>query len=263
MNIFLISLVDTKIKEAMIKFSQLSRVQSAFYYNQNSEPIIHIKKIIDFYISFFKQVGFLPNEYDYYTRKILTEVDIDIGSDTKYATLFRRIVNLLRTKAFSPYSIQDQIFPIHIHYSTKTEIFLVTGIAVIEDENPVIRLALREYVIPRNIIQLTTHNLQYLQSVLEEYNPEQHTSIRELAMYYNKSYNRFQKDCKDYFGDTFYQFYTKVKMTVAIDDILFSKFSLKEIAYKNNFTDYNNMYKVFKKHYTFPLVNIPRFLYEI
>lgn len=260
MNIFLISLIDKKIRDAMIKFSQLPRVQSAFYYNQNNQPITHIKTIIDFYISFFKQVSFLPSEQDYYTRKIVPEIEIDIGSDTKYDTLFRRIVNLLKSKAFSPYSIQDQIFPVHTHYSTKTEIFLVTGIAMIEDENPVIRLALHEYGIPRNIIQLSTRNLQYLQSVLEEYNPEQYTSIRELAIYYNKSYNQFQKDCKDYFGDTFYQFYTKVKMTGVIEDIMFSKLSLKEIAHKNNFTDYNNMYKVFKKHCAFSLVNIPRFL---
>jgi AraC-like DNA-binding protein len=50
------------------------------------------------------------------------------------------------------------------------------------------------------------------------------------------------------FGDSFYSFWLKGRMMEAVKDIIFTPLSLKEIAFKNRFLDYQNMYKAFTRH---------------
>lgn len=263
MNFYLISLIDKTLEGAMIKFSKFPREQSAFYYDQDEFLLRHTRKMIDFYLLFFKQIGFLFADYSYYKNELLKEVDLENKEFMESNLLFEKSITLHKIKKIELPFLKDEILPVHLHCSTKSEIVLVTGIVVLEKENRIPRFVLHKLGVPKKFIEPTPRHLQYLHKVLECYTSNAQISINKLLPGFDKNYNQFQRDCKRYFGDTFYQFYTKKKMIDGVGDILFSRLSLKEIAHKNSFTDYNSMYKIFKKYDNLTLVNIPRFLKEI
>ncbi|GEM52736.1 hypothetical protein EB1_25260 [Empedobacter brevis NBRC 14943 = ATCC 43319] len=203
----------------------------------------------------------LPSGFDYYKRKIVKDCVLGTSEEIEHDLVLKKALKWaeLNINLLNP-DKQHQIFPIHLHFFTTSSVIILSGMA--ELENSVLRLNIHELSIPRRIIKLTSGKLHYLNDSLEVYCSERHKNLRDLARHYNKDYQQFQQDCKSYFRSTFYQFYTKVKMIHAVDDILFSKMCFKEIADKNGFTDYNNMYKIFNTKYDFPLDKIPRFLFE-
>ncbi|MCX2680741.1 AraC family transcriptional regulator [Galbibacter sp. EGI 63066] len=263
MNFYLISLIDRILEEAMIKFSKFPRGQSAFYYDQDEFLLRHTRKIVDFYMMFFSEIDFLSVDYDYYKSELLQEVNLENKEFPESDILLKRLTTFPKIKRIELPFIKDEILPVHLHCSTKSEILLIMGIVVLEKGDINARFILHKVGVPRSLIKPAPRHLQYLHKVLERYESNKQMSMDKLLRYFDKNYNQFQRDCKHYFGDTFYQFYTKKRMIDGVGDILFSKLSLKEIAYKNSFSDYNSMYKVFKKYDNLTLVNIPRFLQDI
>jgi len=215
--------------------------------------------MIGFYETFFKQIGFLPRGYSYYKSELLTEISMDDNRLLESDRLLKRLVSSDGLLNIELPIIKDKLLVVHVHYSTKTEIHLVIGMAILEKGTATVRFVLHELGIPKHILKPTPQHLKYLNKVLEHYTASDQKSVKELLKPLDRNYNQFQKDCKEYFGDTFYQFYIKKKMIDAVGDIMFSALSLKEIAHKNGFLDYNNMYKLFKKYKALPLADIPRF----
>lgn len=72
------------------------------------------------------------------------------------------------------------------------------------------------------------------------------------------SFNKLQRDSKSYWGDTFYSHYIKMKILGAIEEILFTSNTLKEIALSQKFGKYSTLYKTFKR-YGIDLTKISRF----
>lgn len=258
MNFYLVFYIDKILEEAMVRFAK-SLKHSMFYYDHNGFIFLYTKKMIGFYETFFKQIGFLPSGYSYYKSELLTEISMDDQDILESDRLLKRLVSILDFKGLQFSMSKDSVFPVHVHCSTKKEIRLVTGMAILERRSTTVRFVLHELCIPKHLIKPTPRYLKYLDKLLEHYTNSEKKSINELLQLIDRNYNQFQKDCKAYFGDTFYQFYIKKKMIDAVGDIMFSELSLKEIAHRNDFLDYNNMYKVFKKYEALPLVDIPRF----
>ncbi|MFP3596901.1 helix-turn-helix domain-containing protein [Chryseobacterium sp. SIMBA_029] len=257
MNIFLLSLVDKSIEGAMIRFSQ-TPIKSALMSNTHLEMLGNlVKKIVDTYCSFFKCINMAPVQYQYNPNRIKKRFEVTAIKDIPLNELDKKLLSLIT------FPIKTPIIPINLHIHQSGRIFLYTGIGVFESMNNTIVFFLYELSISDDLIRYTPTSLRYLEEILFEVDLSKYKSIRELANSVGKNYNKFQQDCREYFRDTFHQFHNKIKMMEALEDVMLSNYSLKEIAYKNNFSDYNSMYTLFRKKYGFPLHSIPRLMFEI
>lgn len=245
MNLFLISLLDTMVERNIELFCRMDFVKSAIYLSNLNELSMRLQAVADFYYKFLHQIGFLPigvfkvdyipnletDIADHRLQKILAEIDKD-------------------------HQKNYDILPVHRHYSDQDTVHLVAGIMKMEDSS-ITFLHLVDLHIPKNLIKMTPSTISYLREILESYGTNSRQSLRDLVRVSGHNYNQFQKDCRTFFGDTFYSFIQKKKIMDAVDDIIFTSLSFKEIAFKNRFVDYPNMYKTFSK-YGIALPSIPR-----
>nr|WP_199156167.1 AraC family transcriptional regulator [Pedobacter sp. ASV2] len=257
MNIFLLSLVDKSIEGAMIRFSQIP-IKSSLMSNTHLEMLGNsVKKIVDTYVSFFKKINVAPVQYQYNTTRIEKRFEVTGLLDKSLNELDNKLLSLIT------FPIKTPVIPINFHVHQSGRIFLYTGVGIFESINNTIVFFLYELSISDDLIRYTPTSLRYLEEILFEVDLSKFKSVRELASSAGKNYNKFQQDCREYFRDTFHQFHNKIKMMKALEDVVLSNYSLKEIAYKNNFSDYNSMYTLFRKKYGFPLHSIPRLMFEI
>ena len=259
MNFYLVFYIDKILEEAMVKFAK-SLKHSMFYYDHNGFIFLYTKKMIGFYERFFKQIGFLPSGYSYYKSELLTQISMDDQDILESDRLLKRLVSIDGLSDLGLPIRKDKLLPVHIRCSTKTEIRLVTGMAVLEKGSATVRFVLHELAIPKHLIKPTPRYLKYLDKLLEHYTNSEQKSVNELLPLLDRNYNQFQKDCKAYYGSTFYEFYTKRRMVMVVGDLMFSSMSLKEISHNNGFSGYEAMYKSFTKYEGLALINIPRFL---
>lgn len=258
MNFYLVFYIDKILEEAMVRFAK-SLKHSMFYYDHNGFIFLLTKKMIGFYERFFKQIGFLTGGYGYYKSELLTGISLDDKDILESDRLLKRLVSIDGLLNIELPIKKDKLLAVHIHYSTKTEIHLVTGMAVLEKGTATVRFVLHELGIPKHFLKPTPQHLKYLNKVMENYTAGDQESVKELLKPLDRNYNQFQKDCKAYYGGTFYEFYTKKRMVNVVGDIMFSQLTLKEVAYNNGFSSYDTMYKSFAKYDGLVLADIPRF----
>ena len=258
MNFYLLSIIDEVLEEGMLKLSEFPMGRPMFFYEQDGFILQHSRRMIDFYILFFKQISFLSVGYDYYKGQITREISMENKGLKETDILFKKLINFHGIRNVDFPFIKNQVLPVHLHYTTRSELLLATGFAILEKGSLYARFILHQIGVPKDLIIAVPRHLHYLHAVLERY--ETHKPPMDVLLEdFDKNHNQFQQDCKRYFEDTFYQFYIKKKMIGAVGDILFTGLNLKEIAHQNDFSDYNNMYKVFKKYKALPLADIPRF----
>lgn len=258
MNFYLVFHIDKILEEAMAKFAKSLR-HSMFYYEHNGFILVHSKRMIDFYEGFFKQIGFLPHGYSYYKSELLTEIGLDDKEILESDRLLKRLVSIDGLRSLELPIVKDKLIPVHVRCSTKTEIHVIMGIAILEKGSTTVRFVLHELGVPKHLIGTTPRHLQYLNKILKLYATGEQQSVKTLLEHQGRNYNQFQKDCEAYFGTTFYQFYTKKRMINVVGDVMFSSLSLKEIAHNNGFSSYDTMYKSFNKYEGLALAHIPRF----
>lgn len=258
MNFYLVFYIDKILEEAMVRFAK-SLKHSMFYYEHNGFILRYTKRMIGFYETFFKQIGFLARGYSYYKSELLTEISLDDKDILEFDRLLKRLVSIDGLLNIELPIIKNRLLAVHVHYSTKTEIHLVTGMAILERGSATVRFVLHELGIPKHLLKPTPQHLKYLNKVLEQYTAGDQKSVKDLLEHLDRNYNQFQKDCKAYYGGTFYEFYTKKRMVNVVGDIMFSHLTLKEIAYNNGFSSYDTMYKSFAKYDGLVLADIPRF----
>lgn len=245
MNLFLISLLDTMVERNIELFIRMNFVKSALYLSDLHQLSSHLQALAEFYFKFLQQINLLPAG----VFKIDYMADLEEG---KPATVDPRI-----TKILSSLNVKDKtgesIIPVHLRFSDPEHVHLVAGIMKFEN-GKITFVNLVDLHIPKNII---TTGLSYIREIFELYRAENQQSVKDFIKVKGYCYNQFQKDCKTFFGDTFYSFIQKKKIMDAVDDIIFTSLSFKEIAFKNRFVDYPNMYKTFSK-YGIPLPSVPR-----
>ncbi|MDH6254192.1 hypothetical protein M2347_003919 [Chryseobacterium sp. H1D6B] len=258
MNTFLLSLIDKRIDGLMIRFSQLPVKPVLLFYSQNEILVKMSKKLLDTYIHFLQAVGIAPKEYSYCEKPIVKKLSILAQDNQHLDDVEKKLINLI-TVPLTP-----TVIPVNIHVLKSGQLILYTGIGIAETTDTAVSFFLYELSISTVLIKHTPIYLHYLDSMLACYSPDEFPSLRKLPETHNKkNYNQFQNDCREYFGDTFYQFHNKMKMLDALEDIMLSELSLKNIASTNNFRSYNNMYFLFCIRYKFPIDSIPRLFKEI
>jgi len=177
----------------------------------------------------------------------------------------RDYLDLLDNKLISllTFPLDASVIPVNLRLRQSELLLWYSGIALVEDADQSAEFFLNELSFNTFSIRYSSKNLHYLDRLFEGDKILETVSPRKLASDLGKNYNQFQTDCRDHFGDTFHQFQNKMKMLDALCDVLFTNYSLKEIAYRNNFFNYNSMYILFRKKYEFPIDSIPRLLTEI
>jgi AraC-like DNA-binding protein len=257
MNIFLLSLISKSIGGAMIRLSQLP-LQTSIIGLLHKQVIAGLAdKVFDTYINFFESVRVIPLGFTYKRVKIskkLGEQDFISGHLT---LLDRKLINLLQ------FPLETTVSPVDLRIIRPELLQWYSGIVLSEQSNHSAEFYLNELSISRISIRYSSENLHYLDRLLDGEQILASVSPRKLAAEFGKNYNQFQSDCRNHFGDTFHQFRNKMKMLHAVCDVLFTNCSYKEIAYRNNFLNYNSMYTLFHYKYKFPIDSIPRLLMEI
>ncbi|PWN64145.1 helix-turn-helix domain-containing protein [Chryseobacterium viscerum] len=257
MNIFLLSLINKRIEGVMTRFSQLSVKLSLLSPNHYELLAKLTKKVIDTYIRFFQCVHIVPKEYEYVENAIVKRFNLSDLNLEKLKGIDKELIDLTTVYA------STSMIPVNLHLHRSGKIFLYTGIGILESSSHSVVFFLYELSIPASSIHHSPSTLYYLEAALHQVHhdePSKSKPLRKLAADYGKNYNQFQKDCKEYFGDTFHRFHNKMKMLNVFEDMLFTSYSLKEIAYRNDFSNYNSMYFLFGRKYGFPLHSIPRLL---
>ncbi|GEN71220.1 hypothetical protein [Chryseobacterium lathyri] len=256
MNTYLLSLVERTVKDAIEEFAKLPWVFPAFHTNRIDVIQLQLNKLMDYYIEFFQKTGFLPTELDLFRKSCVIERKIKNFKKTKNDEIlsgFSFVIEQIED------NVKNQIIPIQVQYPKTTNFALLTGIAATDSCGKIITFILHEFTIPRVLINIIPKDLDYIERFLDIYDGKVGRSLMDFVTSYNRNYKQFQKDCKIYLEDTFYQFYIKKKMIGANRDILFSDMTMKEVAYNNQFGDYLNLYRLFNQHYKISLDKIPRF----
>ncbi|ASE62026.1 AraC family transcriptional regulator [Chryseobacterium indologenes] len=256
MNTYLLSKVEGSVREAVEEFTILPWIDSALQIYEIDLFEVQLNRLIDYYVLFFQKIGFLPKEMQLFRSSYILKKRIKEFNSSSSNDFITGFINVIEAMS-NDYS--SRIIPINLHYSKKNDFSLITGIAVTDPCGKNITFLLHEFAIPRILININPRDLIYIQRCLEEYNTKFQKSLEGFVASLNKNYKQFQKDCKIYLEDTFYQFFMKLKMIRANHDILFTNMTLKEVAYNNQFSDYLNLYRLFTQRYQISLDEIPRF----
>lgn len=264
MHILLTAILDRKVHEAVRRFSALP-FQTAISSHSVYEQILLLARIfLMTYIDFLQTAELIPKEFSgYYKRQLvitdyntaLIDQDPEIDKETREAV--RQVLG-----DTASHNLAHKI-PIFYRYNTSSEMLLICGITLREQSTAKTVSLLHQTGIPVSFIEFKSYKSNYLIPLLDEYEKNPNISVRQLASKSGRSYKQLQKECRMYFGTTFYSFFLKLRMLDVLNDLMFTDLSLKEIAFKNDFSDYSNMYRRFNKQYLFPLQQVPRFLSHI
>ncbi|OCA76369.1 hypothetical protein BBI01_06660 [Chryseobacterium artocarpi] len=256
MNIHILSLLNDMAEQTMYNFSRLPFVKSAIYADNLQLLSVQIKRLAEFYVTFFQTLEFLPFDMTFYKRSLLGTYEY--YDEIKHSDpMIKEVLNSYPHKELLE---MKSIAPIHIRYTDENNLYLVSGLSWIENRKKV-QLQLNEFFLPKDLIITPPQHLSYLIDVLQDYDPAEYPKIQDMTVARGLYYNQFIRDCKSFFGDTFYAFFTKLKMIEAVNDIIFTRMPLKEIAFRNKFTNYAKMYKTFVR-YGVNIAEIPRLLYS-
>ncbi|KKO89163.1 hypothetical protein AAW12_23835 [Sphingobacterium sp. Ag1] len=246
MNLYIIALLEGFIQTKLAAFSVLNIVKSAVYLCDLKQLALKLNIIGSFYLNFWQKIGFLP--LTSFNKELFGPFDINNIAEPAIAHVI--------TKIRQTEIVVLEAIPIYLHFTDENLVHLVGGLVRFEKEDGGY-LFLLDLNIAKSDIKNIPHNSRYVIDIIQSYEAEEKLALRELVRIKGLNYNQFQKDCKVCFGDTFYAFLLKLKMMEAASDIIYTTMSLKEIAFKNKFPDYSNMYKTFVRYGINP-TQIPR-----
>jgi len=264
MHVQLLAILDKKLENSVVKFSKLPFQTTVFNLNLYAHILNNNATMLKTRIDFLETVNLIPADNAYYKQEILIYHDLkgfqsnpDRIPDDQALNIIQQTItdHLARTDDQQP-----PVVPIFQHYNSSFEVMLLTGISILDKESSTAVSLLHQLGMPISLIEFNAFRPAYLTQLLDAYQNNTSISLTKLSAEFGKSYKQLQKDSKLYFGTTLHNFVLKLKMLDTIDDLMLTDLTLKEIAFKNNFTDYSSMYKLFNKQYNFPLQQIPRFL---
>ncbi|GEM_PF-3301126 len=262
MNVKLLSLIERRVNKAI-------QLLSEFLSNSKNHDDLLEKQVsgytdvvIETHIALFKALDIVPHDFLYSVREIQINYHPDSGLRSNIQ-LNKKIISYLteviEAKLDKSSGSGYSFIPLHLSfYSSFSDLSTVFGLCLIDHSAKTAQIFLHEFTLNTRQINFSTHNLNYLDNVLLKFKSDPSVNIRNLSKINNLSYQQFQKDCRQYFGTTFYDFTIKLKMMDVVEDLMFSKLMIKEIVYKHRFAEYSNMYKFFHRTYHFPFKNITR-----
>ncbi|WP_223607984.1 helix-turn-helix domain-containing protein [Chryseobacterium sp. OSA05B] len=262
MNVRLLSLIERRMNRAV-------QLLSEFLSNHKNPENLPEKQITDYtqlvmdtYIALFKALEIVPGDYLYTVREIQVhhqdEGEIFCGEqlDTETRSYLHEMI---KSASDQPLGSGYSVVPLHLKYFRGFSDFsALFGLCVIDHSTQTAQSFFHEFRMDVRQMNFSDHTLNYLDDILLKFKADPSVHIRDLSKINNLSYLQFQKDCRQYFGTTFYDFTIKLKMIDVVDDLMFSNLMVKEIVYKYKFAEYSNMYKFFHRTYDFPFKNITR-----
>ncbi|WP_309880664.1 AraC family transcriptional regulator [Chryseobacterium rhizosphaerae] len=229
-------------------FCNLNFVKSAVFFSDLQELSIRLKTVSDYYFNFITKLELLPDQV--LKKEYIGHYD-NLYIKGHEPTVAHIMQNVNQKKTYN-----NEVLPIHLRYTDPLKMHLVVGIARPEDRRNGYLHAI-DLCLPKDLIRNVPANVLYVKDILDSYTTGQKQTVKDFVESKGYNYSHFQRDCKICFGDAFYSFRLKMNMMNAVGDIIFTDLSLKEIAFKNNFLDYANMYKAFVRHEV-SLTCIPR-----
>jgi AraC-like DNA-binding protein len=265
MHVQLITILDQKLEEAIVKFSNLPFQSSVFNFSQYDQILQHCGLLLKTHLDFLMAIKLLPHNFEYYKRPIqLTGINNEIYSKVESSIEHNTLQSIRHAIAAQHEDLSKKehrtVVPIYHHFNDPKELMIFGGVSIMEENKSASVSLLHQLTIPISSVEFTTYRPVYLMELLKAHQKDTSQSVQRLAAQFGKSYKQVQKDSKLYFGTTLYSFILKLKMVDTLQDIMFTDLTLKEIAYKNNFLDYTSMHRIFNKQYKFPFKRIPRFL---
>ena len=252
MNLHVLSQLDSIVEQTMCNFSKFYMVKSALNLDEDHQIAQQIKIISDFYLKFLHDISFIPAHIKFLRRTVVGFYDLKEDIDHSDPMIAHAIAYLGRFQLTE----NCVAVPVHARYGNSSDMMLCTGLGWMEDRSKIL-LILIELAFPKDKTSSVRENLSYVSDILKKYEFGSQKPLREFLKSEGYNYNQFQRDCRIYLGDTFYRYILKLKMIDALQDIVFTDLSFKEVAFKNKFADYTNMYKTFR-NFKVHLTDIPR-----
>lgn len=260
MNTYHLDLLQKHLKKALERYCELCDSSPEHKYFTDETVLSHTKEIIQQYIGLFQSLHFLDEQTEYYhkgfifTHQEAEEQECPIG---EYAEIVRLLTVAYQRIAGSVSN--DRFFlPIHVQQISAEEIQIFIGVVTRKQHHYTISIVTHHTVYPRPPASIGNNRYRYLVKMMEMYDPDVHGTLEAFVDSKGLTYRQISKDSTAFFGSAFYQHYIKIKMIPVLEDLMLSTLSYKEIAYKNGFTSYHQLYTLFHRTYHFPFHRIPR-----
>ncbi|ROI10082.1 AraC family transcriptional regulator [Chryseobacterium sp. H3056] len=259
MNAYHLDLLQNHIKQALERYCILCDASTEREYLTGKTVFLQTETIIRQYLRLFQALHFLDSGTDYYREGYVytysknEQPPIPAGEE---ATIIRLI-----TEAYDrmvPSVPADRFFlPVHVHQVSAWEMRIFLGVVNDGPERRIFTLVAHTTLYPPPAASVGNNRYGYLLKLIEAYDPDDGT-LETFLSSRSLSYRQIQKDSTAFFGTTFYRHYLKLRMIPVLEDLLLTTLTYKEIAYKNGFSGYSQLYKLFHTTYRFPLHHIPR-----
>lgn len=248
-----IQLFDKLMDQSMARFAELPIVKTAVY----TDNISHIGEMVSYitrlYVDCFKHFGWFPKEAPFYNRVLC-------GNSESFTKLIPKDSVLSQLLEYLPEDgskIPQAPTAFHRHFVILPDFYSVSGLLWVNSAKQLF-MCLSECSVVRDTVIISPGRYTYLSELLEQYDTLLDPSLRDWISEKEISFSKVLRDSKSYWGDTFYSHYLKMKILGAIEEILFTTKTLKEITINQKFGKYSMLYKTFKR-YNIDLSNIPRF----
>ncbi|MCZ2336999.1 MAG: helix-turn-helix domain-containing protein [Chitinophagales bacterium] len=260
MNTYHLDLLQKHLKKALERYCQLCDFSPDRQYYSNETTLSQTKEIVQQYIRLFQTLNFLDRQTEYYHHGFIftdQETEEEITAGGEYREIIKLFLEAYQHIAES--ALKDRFFlPVHVQQINSEEIQIFVGVVTKDQHHYEISVVAHQTVYPRPYASIGNNRYLYLIKLLESYNPDEKGTLQAFIKSNGLSYRQITKDSTAFFESTFYHHYLKIKMIPALEDLMLSTLSYKEIAYKNGFANYHQLYTLFHKTYHFPLNHIPR-----
>lgn len=264
MTTYHLDLLEKYLSRAMELYCELCESSTERKYLSNETLLLQTREIIHQYLSLFQTLHFLDKETVYY-RKGFVFTYRDGQAEEPVPPDFSAIIKLVtesyeRRRGALP---QSRFFlPIHVQQVDTDEIQIFICTVTKEEQHYRISIVVHETAFPKPPASIANNRYRYLIKLMDTYEADENGSLEQFVNSHGLSYRQVQSDSRKLFGSTFYHHYLKIKMIPALEDLLFSTLSYKQIAYKNGFSSYHQLYTQFHKTYRFPFYTVPRLALE-
>ena len=260
MNTYHLDILQKHLKKALERYCVLCDSSPERKYLSSKTVFSQTKEIIRQYIRLFQAIHFLDHQTEYYHHGFVftyNETEEELTPNGEYAEIVRLLTESYQRMAGSV--SRDRFFlPIHVQRISAAEIQIFIGVVTKEQYHYTISVVTHQTVYPRPPASIGNNRYRYLLKMMGIYDPDEHGTVEAFVNSKGLSYRQISKDSTAFFESTFYHHYLKIKMIPVLEDLLLSTLSYKEIAYKNGFSSYHQLYSLFHRTYHFPFHRILR-----
>lgn len=265
MNTYHLDILQKHLKKALERYCVLCDSSPERKYLSSETVFSQTKEIIRQYIRLFQAIHFLDHQTEYYYKGFVFTYqeaeEEEFTSNVEYAEIMKLLAESYQRIAGSV--SKDRFFlPIHVQRISSAEIQIFIGVVTKKQQHYTISIVTHHTVYPRPPASIGNNRYRYLLKMMEMYDPDEHGTVEAFMNSKGLSYRQISKDSTAFFESTFYHHYLKIKMIPVLEDLLLTTLSYKEIAYKNGFSSYHQLYTLFHKTYHFPFNRIPRIALE-